>query len=50
MGYDDLLKETAINDVKDFTDSNLPTVPTVNGYKSVLSQKYTVTNVISEKK
>jgi len=50
MGYDDLLKETAINNVKDFTNSNLPAVPTVNGYKLVLNQRYVVTNVISEKK
>lgn len=50
MNYDDLIKDTAINNVKDFKDDTLPSIPIENSYKSIESSNYLITKVVNEKK
>ena len=49
MSADDLLKDAAINNIKDFKDADLPTIPAVNNRKTIIGRSYIITKVINQK-
>ena len=49
MNDDDLLKDAAINNIKDFKDADLPTIPAVNNRKTIIGRSYIITKVINQK-
>lgn len=47
MDYNSLLREDAVNNVIDFTDTNLPTTPVEGNNKLINDKTYTIVKVIS---
>lgn len=47
VSYSILLKEDAVNNVKDFKSSSLPTEPVLGGSKVISNKQYTISKVIS---
>lgn len=47
MSYNSLLKEDAVNSVKDFKSSSLPSEPVKGSFKLIYNRKYSIIKVIS---